>query len=82
MITIFCDFCQFAAKIGVFLKNQCYDKILAYVILLCLILAYVILLCLSQKRQFFREIFRRKYFKNNNIGPCLDTTHVSVYPGM
>jgi hypothetical protein len=27
MITIFCDFCQFSAKkIGVFLKNQCYDN--------------------------------------------------------
>jgi hypothetical protein len=25
MITIFCDFCQFAAKNGVFLKNECYD---------------------------------------------------------
>jgi hypothetical protein len=24
MITIFCDFCQFSAKIGVFLTNQCY----------------------------------------------------------
>jgi hypothetical protein len=27
MITIFGDFCQFSAKkIGVFLKNQCYDQ--------------------------------------------------------
>jgi hypothetical protein len=27
MITIFCDFWQFSAKkIGVFLKNQCYDQ--------------------------------------------------------
>jgi hypothetical protein len=25
-------------------------------------------LVLSQKRQFFRWIFRRKYFKNHNIG--------------
>jgi hypothetical protein len=24
---------------------------------------------LSQKRQFFRKIFRRKYLKNHNIGP-------------
>jgi hypothetical protein len=24
---------------------------------------------LSQKRQFFRYIFLRKYFKNHNIGP-------------
>jgi hypothetical protein len=23
----------------------------------------------SEKRQFFRQIFRRKYFKNHNIGP-------------
>jgi hypothetical protein len=30
MTTIFCDFCQFSAeKIGVFLKNQCYDQIFA-----------------------------------------------------
>jgi hypothetical protein len=30
MITIFCDFWQFSAKkIGVFLKNQCYDQIFA-----------------------------------------------------
>jgi hypothetical protein len=26
MNTIFCDFRQFSAKIGVFLKNQCYDQ--------------------------------------------------------
>jgi hypothetical protein len=26
MITIFFDFRQFSAKIGVFLKNQCYDQ--------------------------------------------------------
>jgi hypothetical protein len=26
MITIFCDFGQFLAKNGVFLKNQCYDQ--------------------------------------------------------
>jgi hypothetical protein len=26
MITIFSDFRQFSAKIGVFLKNQCYDQ--------------------------------------------------------
>jgi hypothetical protein len=24
----------------------------------------------SQKRQFFRQIFRRKYLNNHNIGPC------------
>jgi hypothetical protein len=27
MITIFCEFWQFSAKIGVFLKKQCYDQI-------------------------------------------------------
>jgi hypothetical protein len=26
MITIFCEFRQFSAKNGVFLKNQCYDQ--------------------------------------------------------
>jgi hypothetical protein len=43
MITIFCDFCQFSSKNGVFLKNQCYDKIFSK-------FSFV----LSQKRQFFR----------------------------
>jgi hypothetical protein len=50
----------FGEKIGVFLKNQCYDRNLAY-------FSFV----LSQKRQFFRKIFRRKYLKNHNIGPWL-----------
>jgi hypothetical protein len=27
MITIFCDFRQFSAKTGVFLKKQCHDQI-------------------------------------------------------
>jgi hypothetical protein len=44
MITIFCK------KIGVFLKNQCYDQIF-------------ISFAFSQTRQFFRRIFWRKYFK-------------------
>jgi hypothetical protein len=48
----------FCEKIGVFLKNQCYDQNFAY-------FSFV----LSQKRQFFRRIFRRKYLKNHNIGP-------------
>jgi hypothetical protein len=26
MMTTFSDFCQFSAKNGVFLKNQCYDQ--------------------------------------------------------
>jgi hypothetical protein len=53
-----CDFRQFSAKKWRFLKNQCYDQNFAY-------FSFV----LSQKRQFFRRIFRRKYFKNHNIGP-------------
>jgi hypothetical protein len=43
MITIFCDFRQFSAKkIGVFLKNQCYDQFFSK-------FSFV----LSQKRQYF-----------------------------
>jgi hypothetical protein len=29
---------------------------------------------LSQKRRFFRKIFRRKYLKNQNIGPGFSPT--------
>jgi hypothetical protein len=29
MITIFCDFCQFTAKVAFFSKKQCYDQIFA-----------------------------------------------------
>jgi ABC-type uncharacterized transport system fused permease/ATPase subunit len=59
MITIFCDFRQFSAKkIGVLPKYQCYDQLFSK-------FSFV----LSQKRQFFRKKFRRKYFKNHNIGP-------------
>jgi hypothetical protein len=59
MVAIFCDFWQFSAKkIGVFLKNQCYDQLFSK-------FSFV----LSQKHQFFRRIFRQKYFKNHNIGP-------------
>jgi hypothetical protein len=46
----------FVAKIGVFLKNQCYDQNFA-------LFSFV----LSPKRQFFRWIFWRKYLKNQNI---------------
>jgi hypothetical protein len=54
MITIFCDFRQFFGEnIGVFLKNQCYDQFFSY-----------FTFELSQKRQFFREIF---FY--HNIGP-------------
>jgi hypothetical protein len=59
MITIFCDFLTiFGKKLAFFSKNQCYDQNFAY-------FSFV----LSQKHQFFCRIFRRKYFKNHNIGP-------------
>jgi hypothetical protein len=48
----------FGEKNGIFLKNQCYDPNFAE-------FSFV----LSQKRQFFADSFRRKYFKNHNIGP-------------
>jgi hypothetical protein len=48
----------FGEKIGVFLKNQCYDQNFAY-------FSFV----LRQKRQIFRWIFWRKYLINHNIGP-------------
>jgi hypothetical protein len=57
MITIFCDFCKFSAKNGVFLKNPCYVQIFARTGS-----------SLSQKCQYFRQIFWRKYFLNRNIG--------------
>jgi hypothetical protein len=44
----------FGEQIGVFFKNQCYDQNFA-------LFSFVS----SQKRHFFR----RKYFKNHNIGP-------------
>jgi hypothetical protein len=42
----------FGEKIDVFLKYQCYDQLFSK-------FSFV----LSQKRRFFRKIFRRKYFK-------------------
>jgi hypothetical protein len=48
----------FGEKIVVFLKNQCYDQSLAKTG--C---------SLSKKRQHFRQMFWRKYLKNDNIGP-------------
>jgi hypothetical protein len=48
----------YGEKIGVFLKYQCYDQFFSK-------FSFV----LSQKRRFFRKIFRRKYLKNHNIGP-------------
>jgi hypothetical protein len=51
-------------KIGVFLKYQCYDQLFSK-------FSFV----LSQKRQFFRKIFRRKYLKNHNICPRTGITN-------
>jgi hypothetical protein len=62
---IFCDFLRFSTifsdKIALFIKNQRCDPIFAQ-------FGFV----LSQKRQFFRRIFLRNYFKNHNIGPGMD----------
>jgi hypothetical protein len=56
-------------KIGVFLKNQCYDQFFPK-------LSFV----LSQKCEFFRQIFRRKYLKNHNIGPRSgEFSHVGLF---
>jgi hypothetical protein len=59
MITIFCDFRQFPAKkLAFFSKTNVminFFKKISFVF--------------SQKCQFFRRIFRRKYFENHNIGP-------------
>jgi hypothetical protein len=58
MITIFCDFRQFSAKkLAFFSITNVMIKVLHNIAFL------------SQKRQLFRWIFRRKYFKNHNIGP-------------
>jgi hypothetical protein len=46
-------------KIDVYLKNLCYDDIFAK----------TSGTLFEQKNQYFREILRRKYFKNHNIGP-------------
>jgi hypothetical protein len=52
MITIFCDFDAFRRKNWRFSKkNQCYDQNFA-----------LFSFSLSQNRQFFRRIFRQKYF--------------------
>jgi hypothetical protein len=57
----------FGEKIGVFLKNLCYDQLFSK-------FSFV----LSQKRRFFRKMFRRKYLKNHNIGPRPETVPPSV----
>jgi hypothetical protein len=37
---------------------------------------HILVLFLSKKRQYFRQIFRRKYLKNHNIGPRKSRSHV------
>jgi hypothetical protein len=52
MVTIFCDFCRFSAnKIGVFLKNQCYDKVF-----------FITQLCFVSNTPIFSPIFLAKIF--------------------
>jgi hypothetical protein len=59
MIIIFGVFCQFSAKkLAFFSKTNVMITIFAKTSI-----------SLSKKRQFFRQIFRRKYFHNHNIGP-------------
>jgi hypothetical protein len=58
----------FGEKIGVFLKNKCYDQIFSK-------FSFI----LSKKRQLFRRNFRRKYFKNHNIGPWSQTYDFWIY---
>jgi hypothetical protein len=48
----------FGVKIGVFLKNQCYEENFAQ-------FSFIF----SQKRHFFAEFFDENIFKNHNIGP-------------
>jgi hypothetical protein len=63
MIVIFCDFLIiFCDKIGVFLKNQCYDQNFA-------LFGFV----LSQKRQFFRKLFCENILKIITSVPCQHT---------
>jgi hypothetical protein len=48
-------------KIGVVLKKQYYD----------IIIFFKKLALVWKKRQYCRYFFRRKYFKNHNIGPSI-----------
>jgi hypothetical protein len=58
MITIFCDFSLFSTKkLAFFSKTNVMIKSLHNLALFWV------------KTPFFRWIFRRKYFKNHNIGP-------------
>jgi hypothetical protein len=59
MITIFCHFSQFSAKKLAFFLNT--NVMINFFQKFSFVL--------SQKRQFFRKIFRQKYLKNHNIGP-------------
>jgi hypothetical protein len=59
MITIFGDFCQFSAKKLAFFSNT--NVMINFFSKFSFVL--------SQKRQFFRKNFWRKYLKNHNIGP-------------
>jgi hypothetical protein len=61
MITIFLRFLPiFGEKNWRFSQKPCYDQIFSKSNS-----------TLSKKRQYFRQIFRRKYFENHNIGPRL-----------
>jgi hypothetical protein len=60
MITIFGDFRQFSAK-----KLAFFSKTNVTIIFWHNLSSFV----LSQKRQFFHNFFRQKYFKNHSIGP-------------
>jgi hypothetical protein len=58
----------FGERIGIFLINQCHDPIFAW-------FSFV----LSKKRQVFRQIFKRKYFLNHNVGPGFETKKVGAF---
>jgi hypothetical protein len=60
MITIFCDFSQFSAKKLAFFTNT--NVMINFLHNLALFWA--------KKCWFYRKIFRWKYLKNLNIGPC------------
>jgi hypothetical protein len=51
-------FAKFRRKNGVYLNKQCCDVNFAKISSI-----------LNKKLQFFRQFFRRKYFKNHNIDP-------------
>jgi hypothetical protein len=59
MITIVSDFCQFSAKILAFFTKT--NLVIKFLQQLALVWA--------KNAKFFRQIFRRKYSKNHNIGP-------------